>query len=81
MWAESAVAIVPSTKSPLAVVVRFPLVGGASKAPSPIRLRPTSLLQQYLNTREWRIVGGPETVSETVTVFRTTLNIFGIVDR
>ena len=70
--AESAVAIVPSNKSPLAVVVRFPLFTAV-----PVALAATLASNEFVvATPEYSRMAsrrGPETVSETVTVFAPLL--------
>jgi hypothetical protein len=70
--AVSAVAIVPKSKSPLAVVVRFPLFGDE---PLPVAIAVTS--KEFAVARpEYSMMAkrsGPETVCEMVMVFAPPL--------
>jgi hypothetical protein len=70
--AASAVAIAPKSKSPLAVVVTFPLFGDEL---TPVAIAVTSK-EFAVVTPEYSMIAkrrGPETVCETVTVFAPDL--------
>jgi len=69
---ESAVAIVPRSKSPLAVVVTFPLFAAV---PTPVAAKPESKEFAVATPEYSRMANrrGPETVSDTVIVLTPAL--------